>query len=243
MRADRGSLRIERVGVGTARALRIEGTSVRLTKQSDRSSHDHESALARPLPYCRGGGRFSHALVLISRQGNWNLVFSRSDWGPRSFRILERLRGVILRIVRNRRQMSALGCWHRWASSPQLDSPNALRAFILGTRSVPRFSYDWKVQLSSMATIPAPVYMLKPGEDLVLILVNRTLTIISQDDGKFLVSVTDRDYQYDPSGEKRDIVFREAFGSLLEAKAELEKQVNLSLAAGLIHNNLQHGPF
>ena len=94
-----------------------------------------------------------------------------------------------------------------------------------------------------MATIPAPVYMLKPGEDRVSILVNRTLTIIGQDDEKFLVSVTDRDYQYDPSGAKQDIVFREAFASLPEANAELEKQINLSLAAGLIHNILQHGPF
>jgi len=85
-----------------------------------------------------------------------------------------------------------------------------------------------------MATIPPPVYMLKPGEDRVSILVNRTLTIIGQDDGKFLVSVTDRDYQYDPSGEKQDIVFREAFASLPQAKAELENQINLSLAAGLI---------
>jgi hypothetical protein len=94
-----------------------------------------------------------------------------------------------------------------------------------------------------MATIPDPVYMLKPSEDRVSILVNRTLAIIGQDKGKFLVSVTDRDYQYDSSGEKQDIVFREAFASLPEAKAELEKQINLSLAAGLIHNNLQHGPF
>ncbi len=97
--------------------------------------------------------------------------------------------------------------------------------------------------MSSMATIPDPVYMLKPSEDRVSILVNRTLMIIGQDNGKFLVSVTDRDYQYDSSGEKQDIVFREAFATLPEAKAELEKQINLSLAAGLIHNNLQHGPF
>ena len=94
-----------------------------------------------------------------------------------------------------------------------------------------------------MATIPAPVYMLKPGEDRVSILVNRTLTIIGQDDGKFLVSVTDRDYKYDPSGGKQDIVFREVFASLAEAKAELEEQINLALADGLIHNTLQHGPF
>jgi hypothetical protein len=94
-----------------------------------------------------------------------------------------------------------------------------------------------------MATIPAPVYMLKPGEDGVSILVNRTLAIIGQEDGRFLVSVTDRDYQYDPSGQKQDIVHREAFAALQEAKAELEMQINLSLAAGLIHNNLQHGPF
>jgi hypothetical protein len=51
-----------------------------------------------------------------------------------------------------------------------------------------------------MAAIPDPVLMLKPGEDRVSILANRTLTIIGQDDGKFLVSVADRDYKYDPSG-------------------------------------------
>jgi hypothetical protein len=94
-----------------------------------------------------------------------------------------------------------------------------------------------------MTTIPAPVYMLKPGEDGVSILVNRTLAIIGQDDGRFLVSVTDRDYQYDPGGQKQDTVYREAFAALQGAKAVLEKQINLSLAAGLIHNNLQHGPF
>jgi hypothetical protein len=99
------------------------------------------------------------------------------------------------------------------------------------------------VKCSFMATIPAPVYMLKPGEDRVSILANRTLAIIGQDDGTFLVLVTDRDYQYDPSGEKQDIVYREAFASLQDAKAELEKQISLSLAAGLIHNILQHGPF
>jgi hypothetical protein len=55
--------------------------------------------------------------------------------------------------------------------------------------------------------------------------------------------VTDRDYKYDPSGGKQDIVFREAFASLPEAKAELEKQINLSLGDGLIHNTLQRGPF
>lgn len=49
--------------------------------------------------------------------------------------------------------------------------------------------------------------MLKPGEDRVSILANRTLAIIGQDDGKFLVSVTDRDYKYDPSGGKQDILF------------------------------------
>jgi hypothetical protein len=94
-----------------------------------------------------------------------------------------------------------------------------------------------------MATIPAPVYMLKPGDGPMQILVNRTLAIIGQDDGTFLVSVTDRDYEYDPSGEKQDLVFREAYASMQEAKAELEKQIGLSLAAGLIHNELQHGPF
>ena len=85
--------------------------------------------------------------------------------------------------------------------------------------------------------------MHKTHEDGVSIPVNRTLAIIGQDDGRFLVSVTDRDYQYDTSGQKQDIVYRETFAALQEAKAELEKQINLSLAAGLIHNNLQYGPF
>ena len=100
-----------------------------------------------------------------------------------------------------------------------------------------------RVKSSSMATIPAPIYMLKPGEDRVSILANRTLTIIDQGDGKFLVSVTDRDYKYNPSGENQDIIFRDAFASLPEAKAELEKQITLSLGDGLIHNILQQGPF
>jgi hypothetical protein len=94
-----------------------------------------------------------------------------------------------------------------------------------------------------MTTVPAPVYMLKPSDDGVSIPVNRTLAIIGQDDGRFLVSVTDRDYQYDPSGQKQDIVYRESFVELREAIAELEKQIKRSLDAGLIHNNLQHGPF
>jgi hypothetical protein len=94
-----------------------------------------------------------------------------------------------------------------------------------------------------MATIPAAVYMLRPGEDRESILANRTHAIVGQDDGRFLVLVTDRDYQYDPSGQKQDIVYRETFAELAEAKKELEKQINLSLAAGLIHNELQHGAF
>ena len=85
--------------------------------------------------------------------------------------------------------------------------------------------------------------MLKPCEDRVSIAVNRTLAIIGQDDGRFLVLVTDRDYQYDPGGEKQDIVYREEFAALQEAKVELEKQIKLSLEAGLIHNILQYGPF
>jgi len=85
--------------------------------------------------------------------------------------------------------------------------------------------------------------MLKPDEGRVSILVNRTLAIIHQDDGTFLVLVTDRDYQYDPSGQKQDVVFREAYPSVEEAQSELEKQISLSLADGLIHNEIQHGPF
>ena len=94
-----------------------------------------------------------------------------------------------------------------------------------------------------MTTMPNPVYMLRPSEDRVSILVNRTLAVSVRDDGMFLVLVTDRDYQYDPSGQKQDVVFREAYGSLEEAKSELEKQISLSLADGLIHNMLQYGPY
>jgi hypothetical protein len=97
--------------------------------------------------------------------------------------------------------------------------------------------------MSMMVTIPAPVYMLKPGDDQNSILVNRTLAIIGQYDGTFLVLVTDRDYEDDPRGERQDIVFRESYSSLQEAKAELDWQINLSLAAGLIHNTLHFGPF
>jgi hypothetical protein len=89
--------------------------------------------------------------------------------------------------------------------------------------------------------IPDPVYMLKPDEERESILVNRTLEILDQDDGAFLVLVTDRDYQYDPGGQKQDVVFRETYASAEAAKSELEKQISLSLADGLIHNKLQHG--
>jgi hypothetical protein len=93
-----------------------------------------------------------------------------------------------------------------------------------------------------MENIPAPVYMLKPAEDRESILANRTLAVTRQEDKNFIVLVTDRDYLYDPSGQKLDIVYRKTFSTLSEAEAELENQISLSLAAGLIHNELQYGP-
>ncbi len=57
-------------------------------------------------------------------------------------------------------------------------------------------------------------------------------------DGPFVVLVTDRDYQYDPSGQSQTIVFRETYGSINDATAAAEVQVNVSLADGFLHNRM-----
>ena len=46
-----------------------------------------------------------------------------------------------------------------------------------------------------------------------------------------------------PTDRSRTSCIERTFAALQEAKEELEKQINLPLAAGLIHNNLQYGPF
>ena len=78
-------------------------------------------------------------------------------------------------------------------------------------------------------------YLLKPSGDSIAI--NRTSKVIG-DDGPFVVLVTDRDYQDDPSGQSQTIVFRESCDSIDDATAEAEIQVTLSLADGFIHNRM-----
>ena len=79
--------------------------------------------------------------------------------------------------------------------------------------------------------------MLKPGAgDSPTI--NRTIMVIGDGGGPFTVSVTDRDYQADPSGQSQTIVFRESYDSIDRAEREMERQVELSLAEGLIHNRM-----
>jgi len=79
-------------------------------------------------------------------------------------------------------------------------------------------------------------YLLKPSGDSIAI--NRTVKIIGDEKGPFVVLVTDRDYQADPSGQSQTIVFRESYESVDDATAEAEIQVNLSLADGFLHNRM-----
>jgi hypothetical protein len=87
-----------------------------------------------------------------------------------------------------------------------------------------------------MSTSPHTVYMLKPSGNSIAI--NRTIAIIGEGDGPFVVLVTDRDYQDDPSGQTQTIVFRESYGSLNGARTEMDRQVALSLEEDFIHNRM-----
>lgn len=87
-----------------------------------------------------------------------------------------------------------------------------------------------------MSTDPRTVYMLKPAGDAIAI--NRTITVIGEGDGPFVVSVTDRDYLADPSGQTVTIVFRESYDSIDAATAEAKVQVDLSLADSFLHNRM-----
>ncbi len=75
------------------------------------------------------------------------------------------------------------------------------------------------------------------------IVVNRTLAIIADETGPFLVRVTDRNYQYDPSGEEQTIIFDKSFGSIADAEAGRDRQIRLSLNEGFLHNIAQFPPF
>lgn len=56
--------------------------------------------------------------------------------------------------------------------------------------------------------------------------------------GPFVVLVTDRDYQYGPSGQDQTIVFRQSYDFIDVAMAEVDKQINLSSAEGFIRNQM-----
>ena len=87
-----------------------------------------------------------------------------------------------------------------------------------------------------MSTNPHTVYMLKPSGNSIAI--NRTIAIIGEGNGPFVVLVTDRDYQDDPSGQTQTIVFRESYGSINDARSEIDRQVALSLKEDFIHNRM-----
>lgn len=78
--------------------------------------------------------------------------------------------------------------------------------------------------------------MLKPSGDSIAI--NRTIAVIGEDEGPFIVLVTDRDYQDDPSGQTQTIVFRESYSSINDARSEIDRQVALSLKENFIHNRM-----
>jgi hypothetical protein len=85
-----------------------------------------------------------------------------------------------------------------------------------------------------MSTKQGIFYLLKPCGDSIAI--NRTIKVIG--DGPFVVLVTDRDYQYDPSGQSQTIVYRETYDLIDDATAAAEVRVNVSLADGFLHNQM-----
>jgi hypothetical protein len=87
-----------------------------------------------------------------------------------------------------------------------------------------------------MSTNSHTVYMLKPSGDSIAI--NRTIAVIGEGNGPFVVLVTDRDYQDDPSGQAQTIVFRESYSSINDARSEMDRQVALSLKEDFIHNRM-----
>jgi hypothetical protein len=87
-----------------------------------------------------------------------------------------------------------------------------------------------------MSTNPRTFYLLKPSGDSIAI--NRTIKVIGDDEGPYVVLVTDRDYQADPGGQSQTIVFRESYVSMDDATVEAERQVHLSLTDEFIHNQM-----
>jgi hypothetical protein len=89
-----------------------------------------------------------------------------------------------------------------------------------------------------MSTSPRAIYLLKPSGGGDSIVINRTVKVIGDGDGPFVVLVTDRDYVDDPSGQTQTIVFRQSYDSIDNATAAEQKQVELSLADGFVHNTI-----
>jgi hypothetical protein len=68
----------------------------------------------------------------------------------------------------------------------------------------------------------------------------RMIKIIG-DQTPFVVSVTDLDFEDDPTGRSETIVFRESYDSIDDAERAKERQFELSLAEGYILNPYAHG--
>jgi hypothetical protein len=83
-----------------------------------------------------------------------------------------------------------------------------------------------------MSSHSRTLYMLKCGED--SLTVNRTIKLIGE--GPFVVLVTDRNYEVDPTGRSETVVSRNGYESIDDAVSELELQINLSIADHFIHN-------
>jgi hypothetical protein len=87
-----------------------------------------------------------------------------------------------------------------------------------------------------MSTSPRAIYLLKPSGDGESIAINRTIKVIGDGDGPFVVLVTERDYLDDPSGQTQTIVFRQRYDLIDDATAAAEKQVEWSLRDGFLRN-------
>jgi len=88
-----------------------------------------------------------------------------------------------------------------------------------------------------MQANPDVVYLWKgTGETLESTTHNRTAQIIGGGDGIFTVSVTERDYIDDPSGQRITVVFRDDFDAIDVAREELKRQVDQAIEHGYVIN-------
>jgi hypothetical protein len=92
-----------------------------------------------------------------------------------------------------------------------------------------------------MSADPINQYLYKLAEG--SIVSNRTISIIGEDDGSFIVQVTDRDYQYDPTGQAQTIGPRERYDSIDKAKEAAQKQFDDSIGDGFLENKIAGPPY